>query len=55
MNLLDKKIERTAFEYFTSLGMHESLVQFKITELKILVDRGYNTPAQILGLLKMVA
>ena len=55
MNLLDKSIERKAYEYFTGLGLTESLVQFKITELKICVDRGYNTRAEILGLLKMVA
>lgn len=52
MNLLDKRIERLAFEYFTELGFADSLVQFKIKELKICTERGYNSRAEILGLLK---
>jgi hypothetical protein len=55
MNKLDKKIERLAFEYFTALGLEASLVQFKITELKICIDRGYNTRAEIFQLIKKAA
>jgi hypothetical protein len=52
MNKLDKLIERKAFELFTEMGLDASLVQFKIKELKICVLRGYNTRAEILGLIK---
>ena len=55
MNMLDKRIQRLAFEYFTELGLNDSLVQFKIKELQICTERGYNTRAEILGLLKKVA
>lgn len=51
-NLLDKRIERLAFEYFTSLDLNPSLVQFKIKELQICVERGYNSRAEILSLIK---
>jgi hypothetical protein len=51
-NLLDKKLERLAFEYFTDLDLEASLVQFKITELKICVERGYNTRAELISLIK---
>lgn len=54
-NLLDKRIERMAFEYFSSLGLHDSEVQFKIKELQICTERGYNTRAEIFSLLKKVA
>ena len=53
MNKLDKLIERQAFELFTAQGFHPSTVQFKIKELQICVDRGYNTRAQILSLIKV--
>lgn len=51
-NLLDQRIERLAFEYFTSLDLNPSLVQFKIKELQICVERGYNSRAEILTLIK---
>lgn len=54
MNLLDKLIERKAFEYFTDCGFENSLVEFRIKELKMLIEQGYNTRAEILGLLKKV-
>ena len=53
MNKLDKLIERKAFEYFTDCGFEASLVQFKIKELQICVERGYNTRSEILSLLKI--
>lgn len=52
MNTLDKLIERKAYELFTAQGMDFALVQFKIKELQICVERGYNTRAEILRLLK---
>jgi hypothetical protein len=52
MNLLEKRIERLAFEYFTEMGLHPSLVQFKIKELELCFTRGYNTRAEILSLIK---
>ena len=51
-NLLDKRIERLAYEYFSSLDLNPSLVQFKIKELQICVERGYNSRAEILSLIK---
>ena len=55
MNRLDQRIERLSYEYFTALGFDASLVQFKIKELQICILRGYNTRAEILGLLKKVS
>lgn len=52
MNKLDKLIERKSFELFTSMDLNPDLVQFKIKELKICVERGYNTRAEILSLIK---
>jgi hypothetical protein len=52
MNKLDQRIERLAYELFTKQGLDFSLVQFKITELKICVERGYNSRAEILSLIK---
>jgi hypothetical protein len=51
-NLLDRRIERLAFEYFSALDLNPSLVQFKIQELKICIDRGYNSRAEIMSLIK---
>lgn len=53
MNLLDKRIERLAFEHFTAMNLHPDTVQFKIQELKICYLQGYNTRAEILSLLKI--
>jgi hypothetical protein len=52
MNKLDQLIERKSFELFTSMELHPDLVQFKIKELQICVERGYNSRAEILGLIK---
>ena len=54
MNKLDQRIERLAYELFTEQGLDFSLIQFKIKELKICVERGYNSRAEILSLIKMV-
>jgi hypothetical protein len=55
MNLLDKRIERLAFEHFTDLGLPTSLVEWKIKELQMCVQQGYNTRSEILSLLKKVS
>jgi len=52
VNKLDKLIERKAFELFSTWGLHSDLVEFKIKELQICVDRGYNSRAEILSLIK---
>ena len=52
MNLLQKRIERLAFELFTDMGLNHSLVEFKVNELMICIDRGYNTSAEIYSLIK---
>jgi hypothetical protein len=51
-NLLDKKLERLAFEYFAGLDLNPSLIQFKIKELQICVERGYNSRAELISLIK---
>ena len=51
-NVLDKKLERLAFEYFSSLDYDRSLLDFNIKELKICVERGYNTRAELISLIK---
>lgn len=55
MNRLDQRLERLAFELFTAQGLEASLVQFKITELKICADRGYNSRAELIQLVKKAA
>jgi hypothetical protein len=55
MNLLDRRLERLAYELFTNQGLDDSLVQFKIKELMICVDRGYNTRAELIQLVKKAA
>jgi hypothetical protein len=51
-NLLDRRLERLAYEYFSAMDMRPSLVQFKIKELQICVERGYNTRAELISLIK---
>lgn len=51
-NLLDRRLERLAYEYFSALGLRPDLVQFKIKELQICVMRGYNTRAELISLVK---
>lgn len=51
-NLLDRRLERLAYEYFSELGLRPDLVQFKIKELQICVMRGYNTRAELISLVK---
>ena len=51
-NLLDRRLERLAYELFTAQGFEPRLVQFKITELKICAERGYNSRAELISLVK---
>ncbi len=51
-NLLDCRLERLAFEFFTAQGHHAKTVQFKIKELKICAEQGYNTRAELISLVK---
>jgi hypothetical protein len=51
-NLLDRRLERLAFEFFTAQGHHPKTVQFKIKELKICAEQGYNTRAELISLVK---
>jgi hypothetical protein len=52
MSKLDQLIERKAYELFTAQGLPIDLIEFKIRELKICVERGYNSRAQILSAIK---
>ena len=52
-NLLDRRLERLAFELFTAQGHEPSLVEFKIKELKICAEQGYNSRAQLISLVKI--
>lgn len=52
MNKLDQLIERRAYELFSSTISNKSLIDFKIRELMICVERGYNSRADILRLIK---
>ena len=54
MNKLDDLIRGKASAYFVGLGLADSLTQFKVEELMLCVERGYNTRAEILGLLKKI-
>ena len=51
-NLLDRKLERLAYEYFSAYGMRSDLVQYKIKELKICAQQGYNSRAELIILIK---
>jgi len=53
MNLLDKKIERMAYEILSEQNLPISLIEFKIRELQILIDRRINSRSEIIGLLKL--
>lgn len=52
MNKLDDKLQTLAADYFTALGLETSLAQFKTKELMICADRGYNTRAELISLVK---
>lgn len=52
-NKLDALIERKAYELFTAQGFNYPTVESKIKELQICVERGYNTRAEILRLIKI--
>ena len=51
-NLLDRRLERLAYELFTAQGHHPKTVQFKIKELKICAEQGYNSRAELISLVK---
>ncbi len=51
-NLLDCRLERLAYELFTAQGYESRLVQFKIRELKICAEQGYNSRAELITLVK---
>ena len=51
-NLLDRRLERLAYEYFTTQGYQPKEVEFKIKELKICAERGYNSRAELISLVK---
>ena len=51
-NILDKVIERKAYELFSSQGLEQSLIEFKVNELLICAKRGYNTRAELISLIK---
>jgi hypothetical protein len=51
-NILDKAIERKAYELLSAQGLEQSLIEFKIKELLICAERGYNTRAELIGLIK---
>jgi hypothetical protein len=53
MNLLDKKIERMAYEIMAETNLPYAQIAFKIRELQICVEQGYNTRSEIIGLLKL--
>lgn len=53
MNKIDQYIERKAYELFSTQGLPADLIEFKIKELQICVERGYNTRAEIVRLIKL--
>ena len=55
MNLLEKRIERLAYELFESQGYPADQIPFKIKELQLCYLNGYNSRSEILGLIKKVA
>jgi len=55
MNNLDRRIERLAFELFTTQGLDQSLIEFKIRELLICAEQGYNSRAELISLIKAAA
>jgi hypothetical protein len=53
MNKIDQYIERAAYELFAAQDLPADLIEFKIKELQICVDRGYNSRAEIVRLIKL--
>jgi len=53
MNKLDQLIEDRALQLFMEQGLNVETAKAKVKELKICVDRGYNTRVQILSLIKV--
>ncbi len=52
MNKLDTLIEKKAINLFSSYGLSADLIAFKLKELQICVNQGYNTRSEILALIK---
>lgn len=53
MNLLDKKIERMAYEILSQQDLPQDRIEFAIRELQILIDCGINSRSEIIGLLHL--
>jgi hypothetical protein len=51
-NSLDKKLYRDAYALFTVKGFTIDQIEWNIKELQILVERGYNTRAELIALIK---
>ena len=52
MNALDYKIQELIYDYCDDLKLSPKLTHQMIKEISICVDRGYNTRAEIISLLK---
>jgi hypothetical protein len=50
--MLDRKLERLVFEYTQQLELAADVSQQMIKEIKICADRGYNTRAELISLVK---
>jgi len=51
-NSLDKKLYRDAYALFTVKGFTVDQIEWNIKELQILVERGFNTRAELIALIK---
>jgi hypothetical protein len=51
-NLLDRKIEKMALDFFYSQGMSQSEVNYSFEQLRSSIDRGFYSRALMIGLLK---
>lgn len=53
MNKIDQAIQTNARALFIKQGWDLRVVDFKVKELQICIDRGYNTRATIWSLIKL--
>ena len=51
-NALDKRLYQDAYALFTIRGFTIDQIEWNIKELQILVQRGYNTRAELIALIK---
>ena len=51
-NVLDKVIERKAYDLFFAQGLDKSVIEFNIKELLTCAERGYNTRSELIRLIK---